>query len=71
MWKPFRIVDGVEVMAERRRYGDRYSGTTYTWLYAKGADGAYVQLGDPWPCVTPAIAQVREAIRQFCTPVAV
>lgn len=64
MWKPFRVVDGVEVMAERRRY----PGTTYTWLYAKGADGAYVQLGDPWPCVMPAIAQVREAIQQFCKP---
>lgn len=50
-------VRGVPVLLERRRYGN----TTYTWVEAK-LNGAWVSLGDPWPCVVPAEAEVAAAI---------
>ena len=43
----------------RRRYGD----TTYTWVTAILPDGTCVDLGDPWPCVTPARAKVADELR--------
>jgi len=41
---------------ERRRYGN----TTYTWAYVQ-YEGEKLSLGDPWPCVTPAVAELAEA----------
>lgn len=60
MLKLFATIDGREVFAERRRY----SNVTFTWLYVKQwADDfakteSFVQLGDPWPCVTPKRSEV-------------
>lgn len=45
------------VMYERRRYSNR----TFTWVYLKVGE-SWAQLGDPWPCVIPAKAEVLEAI---------
>jgi hypothetical protein len=47
----------VTQVVERRRYG----GTTYTWL-AVWLDGAWRDLGDPFPAVTPARRDVEAAV---------
>lgn len=44
--------DEFEFLFERRRYGGRYGGTTYTWAYVRLGDD-WLQCGDPWPCITP------------------
>lgn len=41
----------------------RYSNQTFTWVSAFIAD-AWVQLGDPWPCVTPRKTEIERAIQQ-------
>lgn len=55
-----RIIDGKPIcIRERRRYGT----TTFTWLEAL-INGAWLSLGDPWPCINPPLASIREAIAQ-------
>lgn len=46
-----------ELRFTRRRYGS----TTYTWVEAL-IDGQWVELGDPWPCVTPKRSEIGAAI---------
>src|SRR5690606_9918894 len=53
------VLDGKPLNFERRRYGS----TTYTWVYVYHA-GQWRQLYDPWPCITPKVAEVRETMRQ-------
>lgn len=59
---PWRILDGIELSVERRRYDT----TTYTWVYARLNEGEtweqWVSLGDPWPCITPKLSEVRESL---------
>ena len=57
MLKQFATIQGIEVFAERRRYSDR----TFTWLSAKVGE-EYIDLGDPWPCITPKRSEVEQAI---------
>lgn len=59
----WRLVDGVELSVSRRRYGN----STYTRVSARLNEGEpwnqWVDLGDPWPCVTPKLSEVRDALR--------
>jgi hypothetical protein len=59
--KVHRVVDGVAVSFERRRY----PGTTFTWAHAF-IGGEWISLGDPWPCLNPKTTELRReiAIRQ-------
>jgi hypothetical protein len=55
------LVDGIQVCFEHRRYGHQM----YTWAYANiNADTSLgcECLGDPWPCTTPKISEVRQAL---------
>ena len=52
---------GITYEFARRRYGRR---TTYTWVTAVLTDGTRLDLGDPWPCVTPKRAQIEEVTRR-------
>lgn len=45
----------------RRRYG---RGMFYTWIVAETPEGMRLDLGDPWPVVSPKRREVEEAIRQ-------
>ena len=42
----------------RRRYGK----TTFTWVQVD-VDGDLVDLGDPWPCITPKRVEMEAALR--------
>jgi hypothetical protein len=58
--KVHRVIDGVPLNFTRRRYGK----TTFTWVEA--FDGlAWRSLGDPWPAITPAANQIREAVKNI------
>lgn len=69
-----KIIDGHELMFERRRYGSQ----TFTWVSllrgpkpAPGQDyapDAWVSLGDPWPAINPARAELLKAIAQVISP---
>lgn len=48
----------IELSFSRRRYGNE----TCTWVSAKGADGKWVELGDPWYAIKPKKAEVVRAI---------
>jgi len=50
---------GYEARFTRRRYGG--TTTTYTWVEVN-IDGEWVDLGDPWPAVVPARAEVEAMI---------
>lgn len=66
------IIDGFEISFTRRRYGGRYGGTTYTWAHVKlGPDHWDWQQfpGDPWPCINPPVAELREQLRRFVSPI--
>lgn len=52
-----RVVDGVPLAFTRRLY----PGQTFTWAEAH-VGGRWVDLGDPWPAVTPAAKELRAAI---------
>lgn len=55
------LIDGIQVTFERRRYGRQ----TYTWGFANiNADTSLgcESLGDPWPCVTPKVSELRTAL---------
>lgn len=41
----------------RRRYGR----TTFTWVHVE-IDGELVDLGDPWPCITPKRKDMEAAL---------
>jgi hypothetical protein len=58
------IIDGVPISYTRRRY----SNTTFCWVhaYAKDVD-EWIELGDPWPAVTPKRSEIAEAIKTFLT----
>ena len=52
-------IDGHEVKLTRRRYGT----TTYTWARVQ-YNGENLELGDPWPCITPKRAELEQAARR-------
>ena len=55
------LIDGIQVTFTRRRYGRQ----TYTWAHANiNADTSLgcEPLGDPWPCMTPKISELRAAL---------
>lgn len=52
-------IDGHEVRFTRRRYGS----TTYTWASVRYA-GQDLDLGDPWPCITPKRVELEDAARR-------
>lgn len=58
-----RLLDGIPLSFTRRRY----PGTTYTWVKAF-ITGQWVDLGDPWPCVTPSKKSLRIEIARRQTP---
>lgn len=61
-----REIEGFVFRFERRRYGGRRGGQTYTWAYVQTPGGQYLSLGDPWPCIVPARkALVAEAQRRL------
>jgi hypothetical protein len=43
----------------------RYPGRTFTWVSIEVAPGRYEDIGDPWPCVIPAKAEVLAACQQY------
>ena len=51
---------GITYQFARRRYGR----TTYTWVTAVLPDGTQLDLGDPWPCLTPKRAEMEDATRR-------
>lgn len=61
MYKPGTFVlDGVSYdLAFTRR---RYSNTTFTWVAVK-LNGGWVDLGDPWQCITPKKAEIEAGLR--------
>jgi len=44
----------------RRRYGSQ----TFTWVRVVLPDHSTIDLGDPWPCITPKRAEVERAIME-------
>lgn len=52
------VVEGVPVSFERRSYG---RGVMYCWAEAL-LDGRWISLSDPWPCITPRMSELAEAI---------
>lgn len=46
----------LEFKLTRRKYGHK----TYTWAYVL-YNGAWVSLGDPWPCITPKKSELHTA----------
>jgi hypothetical protein len=51
------FIDGRALAFTRRRYGK----TTYTWVFVW--DGTqWVDLGDPWPVLSPKHSELKEAI---------
>ena len=57
-----RIIDGVELCFERRRYSNR----TFTWVSAM-IGGEWVSIGDPWPCMNPGLDELKRAIKVIQT----
>ena len=50
-------VDDHNLSFKRRRCGN----TIYTWVYVESGE-QWLSLGDPWPCATPAKAELLAAI---------
>ena len=44
----------------------RYPGVTYTWAKA-WQNGDWIDLGDPWPCLTPKRAELLAALAEMLT----
>ena len=65
MVKPYGEFAGRQVYVERRRYSNR----TFTWLHVKLGNGEneadWIQLGDPWPCITPKRSEIVSAVNTF------
>jgi len=61
MYKPGTIIlDGKSYdLAFTRR---RYSNTTFTWV-AVNLGGQWLDLGDPWQCVTPKKSEIEAGLR--------
>ncbi len=51
-------LNGANLRFKRRRYGE---STTYTWVKYYTGD-KWLDLGDPWPCLNPTRAEIRESI---------
>ena len=54
-----KIIEGFEFKFSRRRYPRQ----TFTWVWVRVGD-EWMSLGDPWPCVVPAKAQLLKAAKE-------
>lgn len=59
---PVDAIVRIPLSYTRRRYGS----TTYTWVMGFISD-AWVQLGDPWPCVTPRKTEIEREVERLIT----
>lgn len=55
----------VEIHAIR----SRRHGATFTSLYFRDFDGELISLGEPWKCISPAIAEIKASMRCHGVPV--
>ena len=63
MKRTVQTIQGVTFRFTRRRYGRQ----TYTWVEVERG-GEWVSLGDPWPCLRPATAELVAAAQHVGQP---